>query len=453
MRIADQRRRLGDFARAVRLVRELAGRERWPRERLASFQQQRLEELVRDARERSPFWRGRLPSGRVRLAELPTLDKAQLMESFDDLVADRRLRRDELLAHLDGAEGDELYLGEYRVLATSGSSGRKGLYVYGREGWVGILAQFLRYSDWVGNRPRLPRLRVAAVGGASPTHMTQRVAASVDVGLHRIAPLAVTLPLPQLVAQLNRFGPDVVNAYPSAAALLAEEQLAGRLKLRLERMSTSSEPLTPQVRRRIEAAFGVQPFDLYGTTEGLWGCECDVHAGVHLFDDMCVVENVDDDGRPVDRGEPGARLLVTNLFNRVQPLIRFELTDVAALEPEPCPCGRTLLRLRSLEGRAADVIRLGGVAVHPMQFGVITTDPDVREFQVVQQGERLTVRVVLGAEADAAPTRVRETMTAQLRKVGVARPLVRVEAVDHLERSPAGKLQIVVADGNACRPG
>jgi phenylacetate-CoA ligase len=109
-------------------------------------------------------------------------------------------------------------------------------------------------------------------------------------------------------------------------------------------------------------------------------------------------------------GEPGARLLVTNFFNRVQPLIRFELTDVATLEPEPCPCGRTLLRLRSLAGRAADDIRLGGVAVHPMQFGLITTDPDVRELQVVRHGERLTVRVVLGEEANAAPTRLRETM-------------------------------------------
>ena len=75
---------------------------------------------------------------------------------------------------------------------------------------------------------------------------------------------------------------------------------------------------------------------------------------------MCVVENVDEDGRPVDHGEPGARLLVTNLFNRVQPLIRFEITDVATLEREPCPCGRTLLRLRSLAGRTADVIRSPG---------------------------------------------------------------------------------------------
>jgi phenylacetate-coenzyme A ligase PaaK-like adenylate-forming protein len=101
---------------------------------------------------------------------------------------------------------------------------------------------------------------------------------------------------------------------------------------------------------------------------------------------------------------------VTNLSNRVQPLIRFELTDVATLEPEPCPCGRTLLRLRSA-GRAAVDIRLGGVAVHPMQFGLITTDPDVRELQVVRHGERLTVRVVLGEEANAAPTRLREAMT------------------------------------------
>jgi phenylacetate-CoA ligase len=453
-RIGERTRRLRVAAAALMRSRALTARERWPRERLERFQQARLEALVRHAAERSPFWAERLPRGRVRLDELPTLEKAEMMERFDDLVTDRRLRRDELLAHLDAIDRDELYLDEYRVMATSGSSGRKGVFVYDRSGWVDLLSQFMRYTEWVGTKPRLPRLRVAAVGGASPTHMTQRVAASTDVGLHRILALPVTLPLPRLVAELNAFAPTNMNAYPSIASLLAEEQLAGRLRLELRGMSTSSEPLMPEVRDRIRSAFGVTPFNLYGTTEGLWGCDCSAHAGVHLFEDMCIAENVDDAGARVPDGVRGSRLLVTNLFNRAQPLIRFELTDLATLEPTPCPCGRTLRRLRSLEGRSADVIRIGGIAIHRLRFGVLTADPDVREFQIVQQGERLRLRVALASEANGIPHRLQTALAERLREVGVAQPGIDVEVVDRLERGAGGKLPIVVADpasGEPCR--
>src|SRR5262245_3579501 len=115
-------KRLQDFAHGVRLARELAERERWPRERLEAFQQQRLTELSRDAAARSPFWRERLPSGRVELSELPVLRKAELMERFDELVTDRCLRRDDLLDHLGQIDEDALYLGEFRAMTSSGSS-------------------------------------------------------------------------------------------------------------------------------------------------------------------------------------------------------------------------------------------------------------------------------------------------------------------------------------------
>jgi phenylacetate-CoA ligase len=159
---------------------------------------------------------------------------------------------------------------------------------------------------------------------------------------------------------------------------------------------------------------------------------------------MCIVENVDHDGDPVAPGETGSRLLVTNLFNRVQPLIRFEITDLVAVEPEPCPCGRTLMRVRSLEGRAEDVLRLGGVTVHPLEFGAVTADPDVREFQVVQEADALRLRVALRNGAAGAPARLRERLNARLRDLGVAGCPVTVETVDVLERSPGGKLQMIV---------
>jgi phenylacetate-coenzyme A ligase PaaK-like adenylate-forming protein len=187
----------------------------------------------------------------------------------------------------------------------------------------------------------------------------------------------------------------------------------------------------------------VRPFDFYATTEGLYGTVCR-EGSMHLFDDLCVVENVDDDGRPVAPGEVGSRLLVTNLFNRVQPLIRFEVTDLVSIEPEPCPCGRSLMRLRSLEGRAEEVLRLGGVTVHPLQFALVTADPDVREFQVVQVGDGLRLRVAArrsgrctGKVADARGRSAAGARSGPARRGG--------GEVDALERSSGGKLQMVVA--------
>jgi phenylacetate-CoA ligase len=438
-------KRIADLARGMRESKAMLERERWPRERLEAYRRERLDELARHAAEHSPFWRERLPRGPVRLEELPVMTKADLMDRFDDIVTDRRLRLSDLLVHLERIDDDALYLGEHRVMTSSGSSGRKAVFVYDRPGWSICAGMFLRRSAWHGVTPRIPRNRLAMVWGASPTHMSRRGAQSLDVGIHRLCRLGVTQPLPELVARLNEFQPTHLSAYPSIAAQLAEEQLAGRLRLRLRGLMTNSEPLSPELRERLELAFGVPPYDFYATTEGLYGCEC-LEGSMHLFDDQCIVENVDDDGDPVPPGETGTRLLVTNLFNRVQPLIRFEITDVVAVDPEPCACGRSLTRLRSLEGRAEEVLRLGGVTVHPLQFAVVTADPDVREFQVVQEGEALRLRVALRNGSDGAEGRLGERVRGRLTDLGVPRPEVSVERVDALERSAGGKLQVVVAE-------
>ena len=462
MRIGYHRRRLTDFVAGAWLARELSERERWSRERLRRYQQERLEAVVRHAVAHSPFYRGRLADvigdGPVRLERLPMLDKAQMMERFDDLVTDRRLRRDELLAWVEGLDRDELFLGRYRVMTTSGSSGRKGLFVYDTPGWRAIIAQFFRRGAMTDLRPRLPRRRLAIIAGASATHMSRQVSANVSVGVHRVLGLPITLPVERLVEELNRFRPESMNTYPSMAMRLAEEQLAGRLRLSLVGMSTSSEMRTPEMTERLVEAFGVRPFDFYVTTEGLWGLDCERHEGVHLFEDMTLVENVDADGRPVPLGEPGALLLVTNLDNLVQPIIRLELSDVVTIEPEPCSCGRTLVRTRAIEGRSDDVLHFparggGEVAVYPVHFAPVTRDRGVREFQVVQEGPRLRILVVpRHAAGDELEARLRDAVSRRLAELGVDEPRVDVERREELARSAGGKLHLVVADPSALKP-
>ena len=193
------------------------------------------------------------------------------------------------------------------------------------------------------------------------------------------------------------------------------------------------------------------PFDLYASTEGLWASDCE-QRHKHLFEDWCIAENVDQDGRPVPDGQPGERVLVTNLFNRTLPMIRFEVSDVVAIDRRPCACGRTLARLHAIEGRSADVLRLddaagGRVAIHPTQLSPVSADPSVREFQIVQCGQRIVLRVVLRQGAgEEATARLVTAVEERLRAAGVAEPDVAAEVVPALERTPAGKLKLVVID-------
>jgi putative adenylate-forming enzyme len=459
-RVRYHRRRVADTAAALRLARSQVGREQGPRAQLASHQQQRLETVVRYAASHSPFYRrwfaetGALGEEPVQLQRLPVLEKTLLMEHFDELVCDPRLRRDQLLDWAGRLTRDRLYLDRYRVLLTSGSSGRPGLFVYDDAGWRSIIAQQLHSSIWAGLAPSLPRQRVAWLGGAGPSHISRQGAATVAIGLHRVLALPVTLSLPRLVEALNQFQPTYLNVYPSVAMWLADEQQAGRLRLSPQMVVTAGELRSPEMTQRLLDAFGVRPFDVYGSTEGLFGSECEHHQGIHLFEDTTLVENVDPDGQPVPAGQPGSRLLVTNLYNLVQPLLRIEVTDLVTLDPDPCPCGRTLIRTSAIHGRSDDILSLptrdgGRVAVHPLQFALLTRDPQVREFQVVQDGPVLRIRIVpspaVAEGDDTLETRLAQAVAQQLLRLGVHDPQITVERRLELPRSAGGKLKLVIA--------
>jgi phenylacetate-coenzyme A ligase PaaK-like adenylate-forming protein len=227
------------------------------------------------------------------------------------------------------------------------------------------------------------------------------------------------------------------------------------LRLTPRTLVTIAELRTPEMTQRLQEAFGVPPFNAYGCTEGLWGCECQHHLGIHLFEDSTLVENVDADGQPVPAGQPGARLLVTNLYNMIQPLLRVEVTDLVTIDPDPCRCGRSLIRASAVHGRSDDTLSLttgggGRIAVHPLHFALLTRDPQVREFQVVQDGPVLRILIVPSHAAtagnDGLETRLGQAVTRQLRGLGVHHPRVAVERRPTLARSAGGKLKLVIAD-------
>jgi phenylacetate-coenzyme A ligase PaaK-like adenylate-forming protein len=284
--------------------------------------------------------------------------------------------------------------------------------------------------------------------------MTYRLAASLDFGLHRVRRLDATAPLPKLVSALNAFQPHWLHAYSSLAALLAREQVEGRLRIAPRTVSTSSELRTPEMERAMVEAWGTRPFDCYGITEvGIFGSDCPEHRGIHAFEDALIFEVVDEHRRPVPAGEQGRMLLLTNLYNRTQPLIRYEVTDMITAVAEQCPCGRPFRLVGKVAGRCDDILELpdgrgGHVEVHPIALrAALGAVPEVREYQVLQLAEAIDVRVVASPEVagEALATRVRNALREGLARSGAEPPQLRIEFADRIDRDPAemGKLKLV----------
>lgn len=445
--------RLSEVRRALVVKRRAEAIVRGGPEAVASYQQHALRELLASTLERSSFYRDYYGPGAASaaLTELPVLTKEVLMGNFDAAVTDPRLRLEDLRAHI--ARDEELHLGEFRAMTSGGSSRVKGVFVFDRAGWSHVTAASLRASDAVGFKPRLPRrMRNAFVYAAGVAHMSARSTRSIDIGIHRALRLDVTRPIAELVAALNRFSPDALISYPSMLTLLAQEQLNGRLRVAPSIVVASSEAMSHEANQRIRAAFGVPPHDMYAMTETApIAVDCSLHHGKHLFEDQAIIEVVDDDGRAVPAGETGARILVTNLFNRVQPLIRLEVSDRIQIATRPCPCGWPLRTIAAVEGRTDDVLHLPGraggtVELVPLHFGSLTALPGVREFEVVHDPGVLRVRIVpdQGADPSATIATVEVKLTEMLDSLTVTPGLLRVEPCTELARDPgSGKRRLV----------
>ncbi len=430
----------------------LLQRDRWSREQLAGYQRARLRELIRHAVARSPYYRSALPPGaeHAELGDLPTLPKARLMEEFDGVVTNPRLRLADLEPFLAAADAGALYLGEYRVFSTSGTSGVPGLFVYSQAEFADWVAVFVRSFARLG---MTLDTRIVGLGAPSALHLSQQVIAAMQAGRSGAPRVSVTTPLDEMVAALDRYQPEVIGGYPSVIAFLAEEQLQGRLAIEPRVVLTTSEVLTEDAAARIESAWS-KPVEGYFSTEvGVIAAGSLDHVGMHVCEEA-IVEVVDEANRPVPPGTLGSKVLLTNLVNYTQPLIRYELLDAVRLEAGSDPSGRPFDRIARIDGRSDDTLRLpaaggGEVTVHPYRLRApFVRLLDVLQYQIVHRTDGLLVRIVL---RDPAPRglagHVRSVVQDALAGVGASVP-VEVEVVDGIEREPghAAKVKLVVSE-------
>jgi len=181
----------------------------------------------------------------------------------------------------------------------------------------------------------------------------------------------------------------------------------------------------------VAESFGVPVIDMFVSTEGLVGHSEPGGALLTFASDNCLAECVDEDGQPVAHGVPSAKVLITNLHNLTQPLIRYELTD--RFTPAGTSPGGALRA--SVEGRSDDLFRYGGVSVHPFAIGApLLHAAAVREFQIRQTERGADIIAVI--DGDFAPSAVVAAVAWSLRQAGVTRPQVGFRRVGALDRDP-----------------
>jgi phenylacetate-coenzyme A ligase PaaK-like adenylate-forming protein len=327
------------------------------REELEASKLVKFRELVRYASERSPWYAEVIREHGIDVercvpTDFPPLTKAELRRDFDSIVTDRRITKAGIAEFLTRSKDpNDLFLGEYRVIHTSGSSGEVGYFVFSKLDWTRGTAGALGH---IGERiRRIPRRRRRKRG-------RQRVAFYGAVGGHfggvtmasaarkGIAKLFVNLglyeindPMPETVARLNAFQPDVLTGYTGGLMVLAEKQREGALDIAPRVVSTVGESMGPTEKATLEEAFGCVARNGYGSSEHLgMGVQIPERGTMLLRDDELIYELHED------------HCFVTNLFNYTLPLIRYRMSDILRPVEEKTDPSSPYLEIESLVGRS-----------------------------------------------------------------------------------------------------
>ncbi|GAC1626721.1 MAG: hypothetical protein NVS4B9_18280 [Ktedonobacteraceae bacterium] len=261
---------------------------------------------------------------------------------------------------------------------SSGTSGHRGLFLassWEQAAWAGtILARALHDL-------RFRRLRVAFFLRSNNNLYEQ-----VGKGPIQFRYFDLMLPIAQAVSQLNAFQPHILIGPPSLLGFLADEYSAGRLHIHPERLISVAEVLEEQDQVRLQTTFGAPVHQIYQCTEGLLAVSC-AWGSLHIQEDVVALQLEPLPGDESRRVTP----IVTDLWRKTQPIIRYRLNDILQLAPAPCPCGSSFRVIHTIAGRSDDVCYFSARTGEPRPFFpdtirrmILLANPSIIDYQVVQ---------------------------------------------------------------------
>jgi phenylacetate-CoA ligase len=367
------------------------------------IQLKKLKNLVSFAREHSEYYKKLykdIPTEFDTIEILPITNKSELMSHFDEWVTDKKIKIDDIKIFIaDQTLVGTKYLKKYHIAITSGTTGKNGVFVTDmNETKLSSKINKKSKFSWIGF-PGFAKLMIKGI----------RIAAITAVGEHygfisgiaymksenkfwgnRVKVFSIHDPVNEIVSELNKYNPTMIMGYASMISLLASEQLAGHLNISPVFIEVMSEKLTDNEFEKVGNVFNVKPYQMYGATEIPFASPLCEYGWYHMDTNYMILEPVDENGKHVSAGIMSHSLLITNLINKTQPMIRYNIGDCIMINPEKCKCGNSHPAF-IVQGRTADSVYIvdesGEQVMIPSLMFVTLIDKfvqGVEAFQVLQ---------------------------------------------------------------------
>ena len=335
--------------------------ETMPREQLAEIQFQRLRETVDRVYRSVPYYTKAMDRLGIKSSDLKTVADVHKLP-----FTTKQDLRDNYPFGMFAVPMEDVI----RIHASSGTTGKPTVVGYTKhdiDTWAGLMARALVMAG--GTRGDVVQNAYGYglfTGGMGVHFGAERLGATV-------IPISGGNTQRQLML-MQDFGTTIITCTPSYALFLAEEALAAGIDIKslpLKAGIFGAEPWTEAMREQLEAKLNIKALDIYGLSEVMGpgvSMECQSQNGMHIFEDHFLAETIDPDtGAPLPYGAKG-ELVFTSLTKEAFPVIRYRTRDITVLNPEPCSCGRTMVRMERVTGRTDDMLIIRGVNVFPSQI-------------------------------------------------------------------------------------
>jgi phenylacetate-CoA ligase len=339
--------------------------ETLPREALEAIQLRRLQALVERVYNLVPFYRQKYDAAGIKPGDIKSLKDLQRLP-----FTTKQDLRDNYPFGMFAVPMEQVV----RIHASSGTTGKPTVVGY-------TLRDIQTWSELIART-----LSAAGVGRGDIVHNSYGYGLftgglGFHYGIERLG--ASVIPVSggntkRQIMLLQDFGPTVITCTPSFSLHLfdvAKDMGVDFAGLKLRVGICGAEPWSEAMRAEIEKKLGIDVLDVYGLSEIMGpgvSIEClEAKNGLHMFEDHFLPEIIDPNSMaPLPYGQTG-ELVITTLTKEAFPVIRYRTRDISSLHPEPCKCGRTMVRMGRIQGRTDDMLIIRGVNVFPSQIEAV----------------------------------------------------------------------------------